>query len=142
MRVKLLDPKAKAPVVEHPAQDLGYDLFSLEDVTLRCSTVQKVRTGICIEFDEFWGGLIRDRSSLAAKGVTVSGGVIDSGYRGEIIVLMTYHNESVYKEYEISEGDKIAQIMPLQVHTWKTIQIVKELTGSTRGIRGFGSSGK
>jgi dUTP pyrophosphatase len=144
MRVKLLDPRAKAPTCEHPGYDLGYDLYALEDVKLYKNVATKVQTGIVIDFDYgLTGGIIKDRSSVAAKGVTVSAGVIDNGYRGEIIVLMTYcaSHYSPYL-YQITEGDKIAQLVPVRCFTSDSIEVVDDLGESTRGDRGFGSSGR
>jgi dUTP pyrophosphatase len=79
---------------------------------------------------------------MAFKGVTVSGGVIDNGYRGEIIVLLTYHGPHNY--FRISPGDKIAQLILQQVHTFQeTIPVVEEFDDITpRGEKGFGSSGR
>ena len=81
LRIKLLDPRAKAPTVAHPGFDLGYDLYALNDEILRPGYSIAVGTGIAIEFNPHWGGLIKDRSSMALRDITVSGGVIDSGYR-------------------------------------------------------------
>ena len=73
LRVKLLDPAAKAPVVAHPGEDLGYDLFALEAVLLAPRSQARVRTGIAVEArhpitGEPLGLLVRDRSSMAARG--------------------------------------------------------------------------
>ena len=74
------------PVVAHPGEDLGYDLFALEDVMVApCATV-RVRTGIAVEARHPETGaplglLVRDRSSMAARGVVTTGGLIDAGYR-------------------------------------------------------------
>jgi dUTP pyrophosphatase len=94
LRVKRLDAAARLPVVAHPGEDLGYDVFALEDNVLAPLATVKIRTGIAVEArnpttDIPLGLLIRDRSSMAARGVLTTGGVIDAGYRGEIQVLMT-----------------------------------------------------
>jgi dUTP pyrophosphatase len=83
------------------------------------------------------GFLVKDRSSMAAKGVFTHGGVIDSTYRGEIVVLMT----TLTDIYEIRSGDRIAQLVPTPVLTG-TVTESSELTGGARGSRGFGSSGR
>lgn len=135
LKVKRLDPRAKLPTVAHPGEDLGFDLFALEDTDCpNDHAVYKIRTGVALEFPECVGGLIRDRSSMAAKGVTTHGGVIDNGYRGEIIVLMRGARF-------IHAGDKIAQIVPIPVLT-SEVEEVTELGDSARQDRGFGSSGK
>ncbi len=142
MRVKLLDPRSKAPTCEHPGFDLGYDLYALEDVTLYGGQTIKVRTGIAIEFlYGVFGGIIKDRSSVAAKGIAVSAGVIDNGYRGEIIVLMTFHGRPL-AYVDIKAGDKIAQIVPTRIRTSEPVEVVEELSESIRGEKGFGSSGR
>ena len=94
LRVKLLDPAARLPVVAHAGEDLGYDVFALEAAELAPRATVRVRTGIAVEARHpatgaALGLLVRDRSSLAAKGIATTAGVIDAGYRGEILILMT-----------------------------------------------------
>ena len=94
LRVKLLAEGARAPVVAHPGEDLGYDLFALQGAALAPRATVKVRTGISVEARHPGTGaplglLVRDRSSMAARGIATTAGVIDAGYRGEILVLMT-----------------------------------------------------
>jgi dUTP pyrophosphatase len=143
MKVKLLDSRAKAPTVEHPGSDLGYDLYAIEDFHLQVGIPAKIRTGIAIEFNPFWGGVIKDRSSMAAKGITVSGGVIDSGYRGEIMVILTlnYKENKCYSSF-IYPGDKIAQLILHPANTIYPFEVVEELNESERGEKGFGSTGR
>ena len=90
LRVKLLDPEAKAPTVAHPGSDLGFDLYALEDVVLEPGVMVRVRTGIAVEGPEGYGFVLGDRSSMAARGVTYAGGRIDAGYRGEILVCLPH----------------------------------------------------
>ena len=142
LRVKLLDPAAKTPVVAHPGEDLGYDLFSIEDVVLAPRAAVRVRTGIAVEARHPATGaplglLVRDRSSMAAKGIATTAGVIDAGYRGEILVLMTNLGD---KALELRAGEKIAQMIPVPVLTG-TIETVESLEDSARAEKGFGSSG-
>jgi dUTP pyrophosphatase len=143
LRVKLLEPGAKAPQVAHPGEDLGYDLFALESALLYPQTTVRVRTGIAVEArhpvsGEPLGLLVRDRSSMAARGLATTGGVIDAGYRGEILILMT--NLSA-KAIELTPGEKIAQMIPVPVLTG-TVSVTDELEASARREKGFGSSGK
>ena len=70
LKVKLLHPNAKLPTVAHPGDDLGYDLYAIEDVTLDPGKPIKVRTGIAVEGPPGYGFILGDRSSMAAKGVT------------------------------------------------------------------------
>jgi dUTP pyrophosphatase len=141
--VKLLAPGARAPVVAHPGEDLGYDLFALEGVTLAPRTTVKVRTGICVEARHPATGaplglLVRDRSSMAARGVATTAGVIDAGYRGEILILMTNLTDTLV---ELKAGEKIAQMIPVPVLTGD-VQVVDSLEDSARAEKGFGSSGQ
>jgi dUTP pyrophosphatase len=129
--------------VAHPGEDLGYDLFALEGITLEPRATVKVRTGIAVEArdprsDAPLGLLVRDRSSMAARGVATTGGVIDSGYRGEILVVMTNLGDA---SIELKAGEKIAQMVPVPVHTG-LVQEVETLEDSARAGKGFGSSGR
>ena len=142
LRVKRLDPAACLPVVAHPGEDLGYDLFALESVTLAELETVRVRTGIAVEARDPRTGaplglLVRDRSSMAARGIATTGGVIDAGYRGEILVLMTnLGRDSVL----LRAGEKIAQMVPVPILTGP-VQEVATLESSARQEKGFGSSG-
>jgi dUTP pyrophosphatase len=142
LRVKLLEPGARLPVVAHPGEDLGYDVFALGDALLASRQTIKVRTGIAIEArhpatGEPLGLLVRDRSSMAARGVATTGGVIDAGYRGEILIVMTNLGD---EPVELKAGDKIAQMVPVPVLTGAVMD-AKSLEASERAARGFGSSG-
>jgi dUTP pyrophosphatase len=143
LRVKLLDPGARAPVVAHPGEDLGYDLFALEGVALLPRSTVKVRTGIAVEARHPYTGaplglLVRDRSSMAARGIATTAGVIDSGYRGEILVLMTNLGDTAV---ELKAGEKIAQMIPVPILTGP-VHEVETLEDSARAEKGFGSSGR
>jgi dUTP pyrophosphatase len=143
LRVKLLEASARAPVVAHPGEDLGYDLFALEGITLAPRATVKVRTGIAVEARDPRTGaplglLVRDRSSMAARGIATTGGVIDSGYRGEILVIMTNLGDAAV---ELKAGEKIAQMVPVHVLTG-AVEEVESLEVSVRAEKGFGSSGK
>jgi dUTP pyrophosphatase len=143
LRVKLLETGARPPVVAHPGEDLGYDLFALEAVVLASRATVKVRTGIAVEARHPGTGaplglLVRDRSSMAARGIATTGGVIDAGYRGEILVLMTNLSETAI---ELKAGEKIAQMIPVPVLTGQ-VEEVENLEDSARAEKGFGSSGR
>ena len=142
LRVKKLEPGARLPVVAHPGEDLGYDLFALEGMVLGPRATVKVRTGIAVEArDEKTGAalglLVRDRSSMAARGIATTGGVIDAGYRGEILVVMTNLGDAAV---ELRPGEKIAQMVPVPVLTGM-VQEVESLEDSARAAKGFGSTG-
>ena len=143
LRVKLLEDGARLPEVAHPGEDLGYDVFALEGVVLRPRATVRVRTGIAVEArdpqtGEALGLLVRDRSSMAARGVATTGGVIDAGYRGEILVLMTNLGDGAVV---LQAGEKIAQMIPVPVRTG-LVEEVESLEESARAAKGFGSSGR
>ena len=143
LRVKLLEAGARAPEVAHPGEDLGYDLFALEATALDPRATKRVRTGVAVEARHPGTGaplglLVRDRSSMAARGVATTGGVIDAGYRGEILVLMTNLGE---QPVELKAGEKIAQMIPVPVLTG-AVEVVEALKDSARAAKGFGSSGR
>ena len=82
----------------------GLDLYSSVDVNIEVGSINKINTGICISLPENSYGSIRDKSSLAAKGVLTLGGVIDSDYTGEIIVIMT----SLIEPIKVKKGQNVA----------------------------------
>lgn len=116
--------------------DLGFDLYAAVDVVIGNTAV--IPTDIAIEFPEGWGGLIKDRSSMASRGLFTSGGVIDQGYRGSISVILT--NTTPIPWY-INTGDRIAQLVPTKVSEWELVES-DILNETTRGSDGFGSTGK
>jgi len=136
LKVKLLAEDAKAPTVAHPGEDLAYDLYALTDHVLTPGAVHKVRTGIAVDGGGL-GFLIKDRSSMAAAGFFTHGGVIDPGYRGEIMILFS----ALHEGSSIRKHDKIAQMVPVHALT-SQIEIVDTLTEAARGEKGFGSSGR
>ena len=85
----------------------GLDLYSNIDVNIEVGSINKINTGICISLPENSYGSVRDKSSLAAKGLLTLGGVIDSDYTGEIIVIMT----SLIEPIKIKKRQKIAQLI-------------------------------
>jgi dUTP pyrophosphatase len=143
LRVKRLEPAARIPTVAHAGEDLGYDLFALEAVILGPRATVKVRTGIAVEArhpdtGDPLGLLVRDRSSVAARGIATTGGVIDAGYRGEILVVMTNLGDAAV---ELMAGEKMAQMVPVPVLTG-AVEEVEGLESSQRSAKGFGSSGR
>jgi len=143
LRVKLMEQGAKLPVVAHPGEDLGYDVFALEGVVLEPHRTVRVRTGISVEARHPGSGaalglLVRDRSSMAAKGIATTAGVIDAGYRGEVQIVMTNLGTD---PVELKAGEKIAQMIPVPVLTG-AVEEVETLEESARLAKGFGSSGR
>jgi dUTP pyrophosphatase len=143
LRVRLLEREARMPVVAHPGEDLGYDVFLLEGVHLAPRATMRLRTGIAVEARhpataEPLGLLVRDRSSMAARGLACTGGVIDAGYRGEILIVMTNLSDA---PVELKAGEKIAQMVPIPVLTGP-VTMAEDLEESLRAGKGFGSSGR
>src|ERR1043165_1057484 len=145
LKILKLDQRAITPTVANPGEDLGFDVYALEDTVLPANTPVRVRTGIAVHYEkielpqEKFGLLVRDRSSMASKGIIASGGVIDAGYRGELLVLLTFYGTG--NSFSIKAGDKIAQLIPLPVLTGVGVMETNTLSASSRGQGGFGSTG-
>jgi dUTP pyrophosphatase len=142
LKVKLLTPGARPPSIGHPGEDLGYDIYAAQPVTIPARGHAIVSTGIAIECTsasgEKMGALLRDKSSMAARRLVLTGGVIDAGYRGEIRVLMENLGDA---SAEIHAGDKIANLIPYPVLT-AAVEVVDDLADSSRKAGGFGSTGR
>lgn len=137
LKFQLLDKNAKLPVYDHE-DDAAFGIFSNESKLLNPMEIHPIATGISSEIPKNYFVSIRDRSSMAAKGLHVLGGVIDAGYRGEWKVVMINLTK---EKYEIKIGDKIAQGI-MQDSTQPVIKQVKTLTSTKRGDKGFGSTGR
>lgn len=145
--VSLLSENAKAPTRNNPL-DAGLDLYSAEDVFIAQNETKVVKTGVAIAVPAGYVGKIEDRSSMAAKGLRTGAGVVDSGYTGEVGVVIHNITNTSNKDpilwrngYSIKKGDKIAQILVYKVERPKVV-VVASLQESDRGTKGFGSSGK
>lgn len=122
--------------------DAGLDLYAAEPATLGPGERATVATGIAVEIPDGHAGLVLPRSGLAAKhGIALvnAPGLIDSGYRGEVKVLLL--NTDRTDPFEISPGDRIAQLVVSPVAETEPVEVA-ELEMSTRGAGGFGSSGR
>jgi len=111
-------------------------------VILAPQSTVRVRTGISVEARHPHTGaplglLVRDRSSMAARGVATTAGVIDAGYRGEVVIVMTNLGG---EPIELKPGEKIAQMIPVPVLTGQITEL-ESLEASAREAKGFGSSG-
>ena len=111
----------------------GLDLCSSIDVNIEAGSIKKINTGIFISLPENCNGSIRDKSSLAAKGLLTLEGVIDNDYTGEIIVIMT----SLIEPIKIKKGQKIAQLIVSNI-MYPEIKKVKFLKETERNNKGFG----
>jgi len=137
---KRLRPEGALPSAQHPG-DAGLDLRAAIDATIKPGERVMVPTGVAVAIPDGHAGLVLPRSGLAtARGLTLSNspGLIDAGYRGEVIcsVVNLDRDEAV----EIRVGDRIAQLVviaiPSMVPTW-----ADDLPESGRGEGGFGSTG-
>lgn len=140
LRVKRFDPELPLPKQAH-AGDAGFDLVSAEDISLKPFERALVKTGVAIAVPEGFAGFVQPRSGLAWKsglGLVNSPGLIDSGYRGEIKVIVI--NLDADNVIDIARGDRIAQLVILPVPA-VSIKDVEELPPSVRGSGGFGSTG-
>ena len=137
IKFKKLHDLAVIPSYAH-ADDAGFGIYSIEEKILKPMEYYAVATGISSEIPNDYFVSVRDRSSMAIKGLHVMGGVIDSGYRGEWKVIMINLGK---EDYKIEVGDKVAQGI-LQSAKQPKIEIVEDLSNTSRGEGGFGSTGK
>lgn len=138
MKVLRLSESAKLPQKAH-AGDLGYDLFSNDNIVIIPNDTVLIPTGIAIQFPEGYGGFIKDRSSVATKNklFTVAG-VIDNGYIGEIKIAV--HN-ATGTHAVIQKGDKIAQLVLIPTVDFPIEEVRDLVSSDERGDGGFGSTG-
>ncbi len=139
MFVKKLNSNATIPSKAFQ-NDLGYDLHTIENVTIEPSQLVKIHTGIAIEFPGEYGAFIKDRSSIATKrNLSVVAGVIDQGYSGEIIVALRNFG---YIPQSFIVGEAIAQLVLIHIPPILFTFEVEELADTDRNIGGFGSSNR
>jgi dUTP pyrophosphatase len=137
---KRLRPEGQLPSAQHPG-DAGLDLRAAEGVTVKPGERALVPTGVAVAIPDVHAGLVLPRSGLASKrGLTLANapGLIDAGYRGEVICAVV--NLDPHEAVEIAVGDRIAQLVIVPVPALTPV-FVEELPGSTRGAGGFGSTG-
>lgn len=138
--VQRLDPRAVLPTRAHPG-DAGLDLHALEPAELGPGERASIGTGIAVAIPDGHAGLVLPRSGLAARhGISVvnAPGLIDAGYRGEIRVLLL--NTDRERSWKLEAGDRIAQLVIAPVALPEPLE-TEELSSTTRGVGGFGSSG-
>ncbi len=136
LRVKRINNQARLPLYQHKG-DAGLDLFSCIDLVLGPGEVKPISTGIKVAIPEGYVGLVWDKSGISLKGVHRLAGVIDAGYRGEVQVVMANLGR---EPFVITAGMKIAQLLVQPVETVAVTE-VEELDDTSRGEKGFGSTG-
>lgn len=142
VKVKKLHPDAVIPQYAHEG-DAGFDLVSIKDVTIAPGQTVAVPTGLAFQIPTGYEIQVRPRSGLVLKTnlrVANSPGTIDSGYRGDVKVLISNTHSTTNKPYTILKGDKIAQGVLQKVPQANFIE-VNELNDSERGSGRFGSTG-
>lgn len=138
--VRRLDPELSLPNYALTG-DAGMDLLASEEVTLEPGARAAIGTGIAVAIPEGFAGFVQPRSGRALRdglGIANSPGLIDSGYRGEIKVIVLNLNPA--GRLVIHRGDKIAQMVFQRVERAE-IEVVADLPDSDRGEGGFGSTG-
>lgn len=138
LKVKLLYPIARVPTRGTPT-DAGLDLYSSTDGIIKPGKRVLFNTGISISIPDGHVAYVKPRSGLAVNhGIDVMAGVVDSSYRGEVMVLLANFGESTF---EVFEGDRIAQLVIHKIELWKPV-LVEDLDETERGNGGFGSTGR
>ena len=141
LRFRRLSEAARPPAQAHEG-DAGYDLHAAEAATIGPGERASVGTGIAVAIPDGQAGLVLPRSGLAARhGISVvnAPGLIDSGYRGELRVLLL--NTDTDEAFTVQPGDRIAQLLLVAVETHDLLE-VEELDETVRGAGGFGSTGR
>ena len=137
--VRRLRADAVLPMQAYPG-DAGLDLAACEGITLRPGERAVVPTGIAVQIPDGYAGFVQPRSGLAAKhgiGVVNSPGLVDSGYRGEIKVVLL--NTDRDDEFVVEPGMRIAQLVIVPVAGVRLVE-AEELDATERGALGFGST--
>lgn len=152
----VLEEGAKMPTKAHP-EDAGWDIYAREDFTVYSKEANSIYiidlnnkviettggsathdTGVHIEIPKGYVGFIKSKSGLNVRCGLTCEGVIDSGYTGSIVVKL--YNSS-REDHFFQKGDKIAQLVILPIDT-RELELADSITGSERGDKGFGSSGR
>ncbi len=139
--IQRLDAALPLPARQHDS-DAGYDLVTAIDIELVPGERALVPTGVAIAIPAGFAGFVQPRSGLAAKhGVSIvnTPGLIDSGYRGEIKVMLINHDQN--ETFRASRGERIAQLVIQRVEdvTWR---VVTSLDDTARGVAGHGSTSR
>jgi dUTP pyrophosphatase len=152
-----INPEATLPT-RNIETDAGLDIYSSVDMFIPLESTVLVATGIALNIPRGYVGKIEDRSSMALKGLKTGAGVVDSGFSGELSIVLhnltcskdsiqafnTMNNNgewTIIKGYKIKKGDKIAQMLIYKVETPQVVE-VNQLWDSERSDKGWGSSGR
>jgi dUTP pyrophosphatase len=141
LKFRLLEPGAQLPAQATPG-DAGLDLRAAEPASIGPSERAQIGTGVAVEIPPGHAGLVLPRSGLALRhGISMvnAPGLIDSGYRGELRVLLL--NTDREHAFDIEPGDRIAQLLVVPFAEAIPVEVA-ELSDTERGIGGFGSTGR
>ena len=128
------------------ANDAGADLYASESIFIPVGKTVKVSTGVALRVANGFVGKVEDRSSMSSRGIRTGAGIIDSGFSGEVSVVLHNLNNTTsangdQRGYMVQKGDKIAQLLIIAVSTPDIVER-DTLWISERGTNGFGSSGR
>lgn len=139
MRCNIINKSTRHPYQAHKG-DAGWDVYSCEDYVLQPGERHQFKLGVALEVSDREFILMSERSGMAIKyGVHSIGNIIDSNYRGEISIILL---NSGQEPYEIKKGDRIGQLMVMQLGNGNTYLNVGALSKSDRGTDAHYSSGK
>ena len=141
VQIKLLDEGLPVPRYQHEG-DAGLDLPSRVDYVLEPGERATIPTGIAVAIPQGYAGFVLPRSGLASRnGISLvnSPGLVDSGYRGEMAIVMI--NTDKREAFHIKRGDRIAQLVIQKVES-VVLRQIEELDDTSRGAGGFGSTGQ
>lgn len=140
LRVKRLTDTAKLPT-KNAHGDMGYDIYTDEDVDFAEGDIQNIKTGVAIGLPEGFGAFLVGRSGLTSKTMfRVNLGVIDNGYRGELSIMSDLYKGDEEGLPKFKAGERIAQLVVLPIFDGEVVE-VEDLDKTERGEEGFGSSG-
>ncbi len=142
MRIKLKKLAAELPTPGYAYDnDAGCDLYSRVNLAIDPGERKLIPTGIALEIPLGYAGFIQPRSGLALEhgiGIVNSPGLIDSGYRGEVAVILINFDKD--KSFRVKKGDKVCQLVIQKVEN-PDIEVVEDLDNTKRGRAGWGSTG-
>jgi dUTP pyrophosphatase len=139
--VKFLSLRDEVPLPRRGSlKAAGFDLCCLENLTIHKNETVTIPLGFATEMPDDIYARIESRSGLAIKGVVVQTGVIDADYRGEWKVIMRYTPTGPQESYAFAKGERVAQVCFRRLVP-VSFDVVSELSDSSRGTGGFGSTG-
>lgn len=136
VKFKKLNPNA-IPFSYSRKQDACMDIYALEGTVIPAGTTKIIPTGIAVEIPQGYEGLVRGRSGLASKGITAHLGTIDETYRGDVGMIIANHTNA---DFKVEAGMRLAQFTVKPVYHIQ-LEEVEELSDTSRGSNGYGSSG-